>query len=84
MCSRTKEKARGGRDGLRWAEESGWASFSLFPFFSEFFSSSFCHRISGKERIKIGKGLGRFQKQIAKQFLKCLQITIRKRRGGIL
>jgi hypothetical protein len=35
--------------------------FPSSPFFSEFFSSSFCHRISGKERIEIGKGLGRFQ-----------------------
>jgi hypothetical protein len=43
--------------------------FPSSPLFFEFFSSSFCHRISGKERIEIGKGLGRFKNKF-QTFLK--------------
>jgi hypothetical protein len=59
-----EDKAR--RKGFQWAEKevgkmAGWAAFLLIPiFFSEFFSSYFCHWISGKKRIEIGKGLGSF------------------------
>jgi hypothetical protein len=39
-------------DGLkrRWVRWPAGLLFFLFPFFFEFFSSYFCHRISGKRK----------------------------------
>jgi hypothetical protein len=65
MCVRTEEEDDKRKGWARWAAWSGLAPLLLSPFFSEFFSSSFCYRISGKRKNGERDRLRKISKQVS-------------------